>query len=284
MSNQNTIHERGAVVSALTMGASRILYNLNEDIDTMTRKPLIAANWKMYKTPAQAQEFVKNFLPLVTNHERDEIVLCPSFTSLSVVIAAVTGLGVAVGAQNMHFADEGAYTGETSPLMLKAIGATHVILGHSERRQYFCETDEVINKKLKTAVKHRLVPIVCVGEVLAEREGGKTEEVLVRQTRGVLAEFTAESAASVVIAYEPVWAIGTGKTATPAMASEAHKVIRGEVAQLLGNATAERMRILYGGSVKPDNATALMSEAEIDGALVGGASLDPQSFGKIVKY
>jgi len=250
----------------------------------MTRKPLIAANWKMYKTPAQAQEFVKNFLPLVTNHDRDEVVLCPSFTSLSVVIAAVTGSGVAVGAQNMHFADEGAYTGETSPLMLKAIGATHVILGHSERRQYFCETDELINKKLKTAVQHELIPIVCVGEVLAEREGGKTEEVLVRQTRGVLAGFSAKDAASVVIAYEPVWAIGTGKTATPEIASAAHKVIRSEVAQVLGGEAAERMRILYGGSVKPDNAKALMSEAEIDGALVGGASLDPQSFGKIVKY
>ena len=150
----------------------------------MPRKPLIAANWKMYKTPVQAQEFMKNFLPLVANHDRDEIVVCPSFTSISVVIAAATGSGVAIGAQNMHFADEGAYTGETSPLMLKAIGATHVILGHSERRQYFGETDEFINKKLKSALHHGLVPIVCVGEVLAEREAGKTEEVLLRQTAG----------------------------------------------------------------------------------------------------
>jgi triosephosphate isomerase len=167
----------------------------------MPRKPLIAANWKMYKTPAQAQEFVKNFLPLVARHERDEIVLCPSFTSLSVVIAAVTGSGVAVGAQNMYSAEEGAFTGETSPLMLKAIAATHVILGHSERRQYFGETDETINKKLNTALKHDLVPIVCVGEVLAEREGGKTEEVLLRQTRGVLAGISAGKAAPIVIAY-----------------------------------------------------------------------------------
>ena len=148
----------------------------------MPRKPLIAANWKMYKTPAQAQEFFKNFLPLVANHDRDEIVVCPSFTSISVVIAAATGSGVAIGAQNMYFADEGAYTGETSPLMLKAIGATHVILGHSERRQYFGETDELINKKLKSALAHQLIPIVCVGEVLAEREAGKTDEVLIRQT------------------------------------------------------------------------------------------------------
>lgn len=250
----------------------------------MPRKPLIAANWKMYKTPVQAQEFTRNFLPLVTNHERDEIALCPSFTSLSVVVAAVTGLGVAVGAQNMHFADEGAYTGETSPLMLKAIGVTHVILGHSERRQYFGETDEIINKKLKTALGHGLVPIVCVGEVLAEREAGRTEEVLLRQTRGVLAGIPEAEAGPIVIAYEPVWAIGTGKTATPQMASEAHQVIRGEVAKLLGTEVAENLRILYGGSVKPENAQALMSEDEIDGALVGGASLDAQSFAKIVNY
>ena len=250
----------------------------------MTRKPLIAANWKMYKTPVQAQEFVKNFLPLVARHDRDEVVLCPSFTSISVVVAGVTGSGVAVGAQNMYSAEEGAFTGETSPLMLKAIGTTHVILGHSERRQYFGETDETINKKLLTALKHELVPIVCVGEVLAERESGKTEEVLLRQTRGVLAGLTAEQAAPIVIAYEPVWAIGTGKTATPQIASEAHKVIRGEVAKLLGSEAANRMRVLYGGSVKPDNAAALMKEEEIDGALVGGASLDPQSFGKIVNY
>ncbi len=250
----------------------------------MPRKPLIAANWKMYKTPAQAQEFFKNFLPMVANHDRDEIVVCPSFTSISVVIAAATGSGVAIGAQNMHFADEGAYTGETSPLMLKAIGATHVILGHSERRQYFCETDELINKKLKAALAHQLVPIVCVGEVLAEREAGKTEEVLLRQTRGVLAAISTSEAAPVVIAYEPVWAIGTGKTATPQIASEAHAVIRGEAAKLLGRETADALRILYGGSVKPDNAAALMAEVEIDGALVGGASLDPQSFAKIVNY
>lgn len=250
----------------------------------MPRKPLTAANWKMYKTPAQAQDFMKNFLALVANHDRDEIVVCPSFTSLSVVIAAATGSGVAVGAQNMHFADEGAYTGETSPVMLKAIGATHVILGHSERRQYFAETDELINRKLKTALAHQLVPIVCVGEVLAERESGKTADVLLRQTRGVLAGIGGEAAAPIVIAYEPVWAIGTGKTATPEIAANAHEIIRAEVARLLGGDVADALRILYGGSVKPDNATALMAESQIDGALVGGASLDPQSFAKIVNY
>jgi triosephosphate isomerase len=254
----------------------------------MPRKPLIAANWKMYKTPAQAQEFFKHFLPLVANHTRDEIVVCPSFTSISVALAAATGSGVSIGAQNMHFADEGAYTGETSSLMLKAIGATHVILGHSERRQYFAETDEFINKKLKAALHHQLIPIVCVGELLAEREAGKTSDILCRQTRGCLAGITAgvsaSEAAPIVIAYEPVWAIGTGKTATPQMASEAHAVIRGEVAKLLGKETADNLRILYGGSVKPENSTALMAESEIDGALVGGASLDPQSFAKIVNY
>ena len=248
------------------------------------RKKVIAANWKMYKIPAQAQEFVQAFLPLVVNHDRDEIVLCPSDTSLSVVIAAVTGSNIAVGAQNMYFADEGAFTGETSPLMLKAISATHVILGHSERRQYFCETDETVNKKLHAALTHGLKPIVCIGEVLAERESGKTEEVLLRQIRKALKGVTAEQAEPMVIAYEPVWAIGTGKTATPDMAAEAHRIVRKEVATVLGKQAANAMRILYGGSVKPENASALMNEAEIDGALVGGASLDPQSFAEIVKY
>jgi triosephosphate isomerase (TIM) len=248
------------------------------------RKKVVAANWKMYKTPAQAQEFVKAFLPLVANLDRSEIVLCPANTSLSVVIAAVTGSTVAVGAQNMHFADEGAFTGETSPLMLKAINATHVIIGHSERRQYFCETDETVNKKLLAALKHELKPIVCVGEVLAERESGKTEEVLLRQIGKAFQGVTAGHCASIVIAYEPVWAIGTGKTATPEMAEEAHAILRKDIARTLGQEAANAIRILYGGSVKPENAAALMNQPEIDGALVGGASLDPQSFAKIVKY
>ena len=250
----------------------------------MPRKKVIAANWKMYKTPAQAQEFVKAFLPLVVNHDRDEIVLCPSDTSLSVVIAAVSGSNVAVGAQNMYFEDEGAFTGETSPLMLKALAATHVILGHSERRQYFCETDETVNKKLLSAVGHELKAIVCVGETLAERESGKTHEVLLRQVRKAFEGITEPQCKLIVIAYEPMWAIGTGKTATPEMAAEAHAVVREEIATVLGREAADTMRILYGGSVKPENAPALMNQAEIDGALVGGASLDPQSFAKIVKY
>jgi triosephosphate isomerase (TIM) len=250
----------------------------------MSRKKVIAANWKMYKTPAQAQEFVQAFLPLVVNHDRDEIVLCPSDTALSVVIAATTGSNVAVGAPNMYLANEGAFTGETSPVMLKAINTMHVILGHSERRQYFCETDETVNKKLLAAVKHELKPIVCIGEVLAERESGKTEEVLLRQVRKAFEGITPEQCGQIVIAYEPVWAIGTGKTATPEMAAEAHAIVRREIHTVLGKQAADAMRILYGGSVKPENASALMNDAEIDGALVGGASLDPQSFAKIVKY
>ena len=250
----------------------------------MPRKPLIAANWKMYKTPAQAAEFVKNFLPLVADNDRDEIVLCPSATSLATVVAAVQGSGIAVGAQNMHYAEEGAYTGEISPLMLKAVGATHVIIGHSERRQYFGETDEMVNQKIHAAVKNSLTPILCIGEDLEQREAGKTEEVLLRQAEKALKGVVPETAESFIIAYEPIWAIGTGRTATPEMAGLAHFHIRSEVARLLGRKTADCIRILYGGSVKPDNASALLNQPEIDGALVGGASLDPQSFAKIVDY
>jgi triosephosphate isomerase len=238
----------------------------------------------MYKTPVQAQEYVKAFLPLVANHDRDEIVLCPSNTSLSVVIAAVSGSGIAVGAQNMHQLDEGAYTGETSSLMLKAIGVTHIIIGHSERRQYCCETDEIVNQKIHCAIKHGLTPIICIGERLEEREANKTEEVLMRQAEKAFKGVEPETAENFIVAYEPVWAIGTGRTATPEMAGIAHFFIRSEIARLLGRRTADSIRILYGGSVKPDNATALLNQPEIDGALVGGASLDPQSFSKIVKY
>jgi triosephosphate isomerase len=248
------------------------------------RKPLIAANWKMYKTPAQAKEFVKAFLPLVANHTRAEIVLCPSATSLPTVVAAVKDSGIAVGGQNMHWAEEGAYTGETSPLMLKAVGATHVIIGHSERRQYFGETDEMVNQKILSAVKNHLTPIICIGETLEEREADKTEEVLLRQCQIALKGVVPENAESFVMAYEPVWAIGTGRTATPEMAGLAHFHIRSQVARLLGRKAADAIRILYGGSVKPDNAAALANQPEIDGALVGGASLDPVSFSKIVNY
>jgi triosephosphate isomerase (TIM) len=250
----------------------------------MSRKKLIAANWKMYKTPSEAKAFVDAFLPLVTGHTRDEIALFPSPVLLPTVVDTAKGSNVAVGAQNIHFAEEGAYTGETSVGQVKAVGGTHTLIGHSERRQYFAETDEIVNKKLHTALKHDVVPIVCIGEVLEEREAGKTESVLKRQITGAFAGVTADAAAPIVIAYEPVWAIGTGKTATPEMAADAHKIIRSEIARLLGNHVATNMRILYGGSVKPDNATALLSQHEIDGALVGGARLKPDSFSAIVKY
>src|SRR5271165_880606 len=248
------------------------------------RKPLIAANWKMYKTSQQAEEFVKAFLPLIANQQRDEIVLCPSATSLSTVIAAVKDSGVAVGAQNMHYAEEGAFTGEISPLMLKAVGVTHVIIGHSERRQYFGETDEMVNQKILSAVKNKLTPIICIGETLEEREADKTKEVLLRQCQIAFKAVVPEDAESFIVAYEPVWAIGTGRTATPEMAGLAHFHIRSQIARLLGRKAADSIRILYGGSVKPDNASALSNQPEIDGALVGGASLDPVSFSKIVDY
>jgi len=250
----------------------------------MSRKALIAANWKMYKTPAEAKSFVDAFLPLIAGHTRDEIALFPSVTSLATVVESAGGSNVAVGLQNMHFAEEGAYTGETSAAMLKAVGATHTLIGHSERRQYFNETDEVVNKKLHTALKHGIIPVVCIGEVLAEREADQTAEVLLAQLKGALGGIHASAAHSLVIAYEPVWAIGTGKTATPEMAVEAHMIIRAELANIFDSHFAKATRILYGGSVKPENANALLGEEEIDGALVGGASLKPESFAAIVKY
>ena len=250
----------------------------------MSRKPLIAANWKMYKTSAEARACAEALLPLCLEHSRDEIVICPPAISLSIVLDQLSGSGIAVGAQNMHFADEGAYTGEISAPMLTAIGVTHVIIGHSERRQYFNETDETVNLKLHTALRHRLVPIVCVGETLAEREGGHTEEVLIRQVAKALLNISPDHAAPIVIAYEPIWAIGTGKTATPELAAQAHLLIRSEVARRLDREIADNMRILYGGSVRPDNASSLLNQPEIDGALVGGASLKPESFSQLVKY
>src|SRR5246127_2902475 len=248
------------------------------------RKKVIAANWKMYKTPDQARDFFRDFLPLVSGHERDEIVVCPPFVDLPAAIEAAKGSNVAIGGQDVHWEKEGAYTGEVSTGMLLAIGATHVILGHSERRQYFGETDDVVNLKLKAALEAGLTPIVCVGEVLEEREAGLTEDVLRRQCLRAFHAVSGKKAAKLVIAYEPVWAIGTGKTATPQMASEAHEMIRAEAAKAFGEEFADGLRILYGGPVKPDNGKALMAEEEIDGALVGGASLDPKSFATIVRY
>ncbi|HET9840074.1 MAG TPA: triose-phosphate isomerase [Candidatus Angelobacter sp.] len=248
------------------------------------RKKLIAANWKMYKTAEQAEAFVSSFLPLVWEHKRDDIVLCPSFLAIPAVVEAVRGSGIGVGAQDMFWEKEGAYTGEVSAHMLAATGCTHVIIGHSERRQYFGETDDTVNRKLRAALRAGLQPIVCAGEVLAEREAGVTEDVLRRQCSIAFREISSAEAAPIIIAYEPVWAIGTGKTATPELAAEAHRTIRFEAGQAFGDAVATRMRILYGGSVKPENAHALMSQPEIDGALVGGASLDPKSFCGIVKW
>lgn len=250
----------------------------------MPRKALIAANWKMYKTPAEAKAFTDAFLPLVKGYSRDEIALFVSPVLLPTVIDAAKGSVVTIGAQNIHFAAEGAYTGETSIGQLKAVGGTATLIGHSERRQYFAETDEIVNKKLKAALAAGLLPVVCIGEVLADREAGKTADVLKVQIEGAFAGISAAEAKTIVIAYEPVWAIGTGKTATPEMAEETHKVIRAEVAKLLGAEIAANVRILYGGSVKPENVKALMSQEDIDGALVGGASLKPESFEKIVKY
>jgi triosephosphate isomerase (TIM) len=248
------------------------------------RKKLIAANWKMYKTPEQTRDFFRDFLPLVQDHDRDQIVVCPTYLCLDAAVTAAKGSHVAVGAQDLHWEKEGAFTGEINAAMLLAIGVTHVIIGHSERRQYFGETDDTVNLKLKSALEAGLTPIVCVGEVLEEREAGLTDDVLRRQCMRAFHKISAKKAAKLVVAYEPVWAIGTGKTATPQLAADAHTIIRGEAAKAFGEEFADRLRILYGGSVKPDNATALMSESEIDGALVGGASLDPKSFATIVKY
>ena len=250
----------------------------------MPRKKLIAANWKMYKTPEQTEAFFGQFLPNVFEHTRDEVVVCPPFVDLPAAVAAAKGSNVAVGAQDMYWEKEGAFTGQISAGMLKAVGCTHVILGHSERRQFFGETDDTVNKKLKVALAAGLTPIVCVGELLQEREAGLTEEVLRRQCVNAFRGLGGTEAAPITVAYEPVWAIGTGKTATPQMAADAHRLIRAEAAKALGETTGDAMRILYGGSVKPENATALMSEVEIDGALVGGASLDPKSFTAIVKW
>ena len=250
----------------------------------MSRKKLIAANWKMYKNPIQTKEFFRDFLPLVAGHDRDEIVICPPYIDLHAAIELASGSQILIAAQNVHWKDEGAFTGEISSSMLTSIGCTHVIIGHSERRQYFGETDDTVNLKLKAALEHGLTPIVCVGEVLEEREAGLTEDVLRRQCLRAFNTISAKKAAKLVIAYEPVWAIGTGKTATPQMASDAHVLIRGEAAKAFGEEFANGLRILYGGSVKPENAKALMSEEGIDGALVGGASLDAKSFAAIVKY
>jgi triosephosphate isomerase len=248
------------------------------------RTKLMAANWKMNKTPDETRDYFRDFLPLVAGHSRDEIVVCPPYTSAAAAIEAARGSSVAIGVQNVHWKADGAYTGEISAPMLLCLGVTHVIVGHSERRQYFGETDDTVNLRLKTALEAGLIAICCVGEVLEEREAGLTDDVLRRQCVRAFHAISARKAAKLVVAYEPVWAIGTGKNATPEIASQAHSVIRREAAEVFGEDFASKLRILYGGSVKPDNASSLMAQEEIDGALVGGASLDPKSFAAIVKY
>ncbi len=238
----------------------------------------------MFKTPAEACTFAEEFLPLVAGHGRDEITICPTFLALEPFARSVEGSGIFVGAQDMHSEEKGAFTGEISAPMLKAVGVTHVILGHSERRHYNCESDWDVNRKLHAALKQGVVPIVCIGEVQEEREEGRTNDVLLRQIKIALEGIRPSEASPLVIAYEPIWAIGSGQTASPEIADETHAFIRGAVRDRLGDEIAGGMRILYGGSVKPANAASLMGKSEIDGALVGGASLDPQSFAQIVKY
>jgi triosephosphate isomerase len=248
------------------------------------RKPLIAGNWKMYKTPKESLAFLEKFLPLVREHTRDEIALFPTMSSLGYVIDATRGTNVRAGAQTMHWLNEGPYTGQTSPTMLASIDCTQVLLGHSERRIYAHETDEMVNKKLKAALAHELTPVVCVGESEEMRKSNLTEAVLNWQVAIALNGIAPEGSERMIIAYEPIWAIGTGSTATPAQATEAHAIIRRQVAARLGEESANRIRILYGGSVKPENIAQLMAEEDIDGALVGGASLDPETFARIVHY
>lgn len=248
------------------------------------RKFIIAGNWKMYKTIPQAVELsngLKRELYKLDGKTID-IVLCPPYTALAEVAEVVHNSNLLLGAQDMYWEDEGAYTGEVSGLFLKDAGATYVIIGHSERRQFFGETNDTVNKKLKAALKHGLTPIVCVGENLSEREANKTFAVLEDNVCHGLKDLRKEDAVKIVIAYEPVWAIGTGKTATPAQAQEAHAHIRGLLAKLFDKAIADKIRIQYGGSVKPENAAELMKQPDIDGALVGGASLKIDSFSQIV--
>jgi triosephosphate isomerase len=248
------------------------------------RRPILAGNWKMNMTATQARELTSKLIPLVSGVKDREIVLGPPFTALASVAGTIKGTNIALAAQNVHWEDKGAYTGEISAEMLLDLGCKYVIIGHSERRQYFGETDGTVNKKLRQALNRGLLPIVCVGETLAEREAGKVSEVIDRQVAGALTGITAEEMQKTVVAYEPVWAIGTGKTATPQQANEVHILIRQKVQALYRPEVAEGLRIQYGGSVTPENVSSLMAMPDIDGALVGGASLKPESFAALVKF
>ena len=247
------------------------------------RLPIFAANWKMHKTVSEALDFVERFLPLVRGATSVEVILAPPFTALDAVSRRIAGSAVLLAAQNVHAEPKGAFTGEISIPMLVDLGCRYAIIGHSERRTLFGETDEAVSRKALALLAREIRPIVCVGETLGEREAGKTFAVLERQIAGSLAGVPAARAGDVVIAYEPVWAIGTGRTATPEVAQEAHAFVRDRLAKQLG-AVSKTMRIQYGGSVKSDNAVTLMGMPDIDGALVGGASLDPKDFARIVSY
>jgi triosephosphate isomerase (TIM) len=238
----------------------------------------------MYKTQAETRAFFEAFHPLVAQSKHCDIVVAPPFTSLDVAAHAVRGTSIAIAAQNVHGGPEGAFTGEICAPMLVEVGCTAVIIGHSERRQYYNETDESVHRKTKAALEAGLTPIVCVGEILSERESNHTEAVLKRQFEGGLGALTPAEFSRILLAYEPVWAIGTGKTATPEQAAQAHRYLRELAAARFSFEEASALRILYGGSVKPENIKALMAQAEIDGGLVGGASLDPRSFASIVNY
>ncbi len=247
------------------------------------RKLVIAGNWKLNKTNLEAIELVTLLKRELNEVVEVEIVVCPTAIALSDVKDVLNESNIGLGAQNVYWEDSGAYTGEISAPILKSLGVQYVIIGHSERRQYFGETDETVNKRIKAALAHHLTPIACVGEVLQEREDDKTFEVIEKQCRGGFAGLTAEEIAQIIIAYEPVWAIGTGQTATPDQAQEVHKFIRELLAKLYDSDVAQTIRIQYGGSVKPENSAELMSQPDIDGALVGGASLNAESFSGIVK-
>jgi triosephosphate isomerase len=250
----------------------------------MMRKPVIAGNWKLFKTIAESAALVNELKPLVSNNQEVEIVVAPVFTALSRVYDTLQGSNIRLAAQDCYWEEEGAYTGEVAPKLLKDAGCSHVIIGHSERRQYFGETDQTVNKKTRAAIAAGLNAIVCVGESLAERESEQTFSVIEIQIKGSLAGFAENAFTNIIVAYEPVWAIGTGKTASDAQAQEVHDFIRRLIARLYNQSVADAVRILYGGSVKPDNVKGLMSQPDIDGALVGGASLKAESFAAIANF
>ncbi|MGI6091860.1 MAG: triose-phosphate isomerase [Negativicutes bacterium] len=248
------------------------------------RKPIIAGNWKMHKNISEAVALVRDLAGLTADVKAVDMVVCPPFTALHSVGQVLKDTNIGLGAQNMYWEKQGAFTGEIAPEMLIDAGCQYVIIGHSERRQYFAETDETVNKKVKAALSYNLIPIMCVGETLEQRENGTTENVVGQQVKGGLEGLTAEQVASLVIAYEPVWAIGTGRTASAEDANAVCAFIRRTVAEMFDNQTAESVRIQYGGSVKPANIAELMAKSDIDGALVGGAALDAAGFSQIIKF